>query len=971
MPISLTLFSLAALPFAAALLIAACADRGKALHAMVAAGASALGLALLLSVAGEVLAGVNVAVSAAWVPAIGLDFSLMIDPLGLMFAGLILGIGLLIMIFAHFYLAKGEATGRFFASLMLFQGSMLGIVLSGNILLLLVFWELTSLSSFLLIGFWRDKAEARQGARMALAITGGGGLVLIAGMLMLGIVAGSFDLMTILASAEVVQASPLYPVILVLILIGCFTKSAQFPFHFWLPHAMAAPTPVSAYLHSATMVKAGVFLLARLWPVLAGTDLYTILVAGTGMVTMLLGAWVALFRHDLKAILAYSTISQLGLLVMLLGFSLEAAAIAAVLHILNHAAFKAALFMTAGIVDHETGTRDIRHLGGLAKVMPITAIIGTLAALAMAGIPPLGGFISKEMMLYESLNVSLFGLPWLVPVVATVAATLSVGYSLRFAAHLFFGRPRDPVPHGKAHDPGAGMWAAPAVLVVIAVLLGLMPMLLAGTLVSAVAGAVIGGPAPELGLSLWHGVNLALGMSALAILVGALLLWRHARVLRWSESMRHADAKALFERAMAVTDEAVRKLVVAVHRPSLQRMVFAVLVVVVALVVEGASTAGGGGFTGPRELLPASPVAILAWLLLVAATIAVVSEERQRFRVLVYISVIGLIIALAFVHFSAPDLALTQISVEVVTILLLLLALNLLPKQPKLLSSPSRRLRDGALATVGGLVFGGAAWAMLTRNPNDPISAFHLANSYSGGGGTNVVNVTLVDFRAFDTLGEIIVLGIAGLVIYALLDTTSRGAAGARLRTWQEDMPHSPESHPVMFVMSTRILLPMVLVAGIFIFLRGHNEPGGGFIAGLVVAIAFLLQYLASGFDWTDARRKVGEHVLIGFGVLVAVLTGLGSLAFGANFLSTAFDHFTLPLVGEFELATALLFDLGVFSVVLGAVMLALAQLSHIAQRAARAHAAHEAEMRAEMRRETGAELRPLLPAERPEEPSR
>lgn len=935
----LTLYTLVLLPFAAALMIAVGSGRGRALHSGVATVASAVGFALTLSIAPAVIGGEVLAVSVPWVPAIGLDLSLLVDPLGLMFAGMILGIGLLVTIFAHFYLAKGEATGRFFASLMLFQGAMLGIVISGNVLLLLIFWELTSLSSFLLIGFWRHSAEARQGARMALAITGGGGLVLIAGMVLLGSVAGSFDLMTILERGDIIQASPLYPVILILILIGCFTKSAQFPFHFWLPHAMAAPTPVSAYLHSATMVKAGVFLLARLWPVLSGTDLYTIIVTGVGLTTMIFGAWVALFRHDLKGILAYSTISQLGLLVMLLGFSIRMAAVAAVLHILNHAAFKAALFMSAGIVDHETGTRDIRRLGGLAKVMPITAVVATIAAGAMAGLPPLGGFISKEMMLDETLDIALFGLPWLVPVAATMAATLSVAYSLRLAVHLFFGRPRDPEPYARAHDPAIGMWASPALLVVIAVLLGLIPMLIAGPLVSAVAGAVIGDAAPPLGLSLWHGVNTALMMSIGAVFVGALLLWRHAGLLRRYEAVRYPDAKSLFERGMAGADAVVRKAIVATHTPSLQRMIFATFAVVVLAVVEGANV-GGGSFTGPREGLPASPVAILAWLLLIAATGAVLHAERHRFRVLIYISVIGLIIALGFVHFSAPDLALTQISVEVVTILLLLLALNLLPKAPPILSSRPRRMRDAALAITGGLGVGGAAWAMLTRNPNDPISSYHLANSYSGGGGTNVVNVTLVDFRAFDTLGEIIVLGIAGLAIYALLDTTARGAAGARLRSWQEDMPHSPERHPMMFVMATRILLPLVLAAGIYIFLRGHNQPGGGFIAALIVAIAFLLQYLASGFDWTDERRRVGEHFLIGFGVLVAMATGLGSLIFGANFLTSAFDYFTLPLIGEFELATALLFDIGVFAVVFGAVMLALAQLSHISQRAARAHAA-------------------------------
>jgi len=939
MAVPLTLYTLVILPFLAALLIAIGSGAGRAVHSGLAAAGSAFGLALVLGLAGRVIGGEVPAVSTPWVPAIGLDVSLMLDPLGLMFAGLILGIGLLVVIFGHFYLASGEATGRFFASLMLFQGAMLGIVLSGNVLLLLVFWELTSLSSFLLIGFWRDKAEARQGARMALAVTGGGGLVLIAGMVLLGTIAGSFDLMTILQRGDIIQASPLYPVMLVLILIGCFTKSAQFPFHFWLPHAMAAPTPVSAYLHSATMVKAGVFLLARLWPVLAGTDLYTVIVTSVGLITMLLGAWVALFKHDLKGILAYSTISQLGLLVMLLGFSLEMAAVAAVIHILNHAAFKAALFMSAGIVDHETGTRDIRRLGGLAKVMPVTAIVATLAAAAMAGLPPLGGFISKEMMLDETLHIALFGLPWLVPVLATIAATLSVAYSLRLAVHLFFGAPRDAEPHARAHDPGAGMWASPAFLVVLAVLLGLVPMALAGPLVASVAGAVIGDAAPPLGLALWHGVNLALAMSMAAVAIGALLLWRHAGLLRAYESVRHLDAKAMFDRAMAFADAQVRTLIVATHTPSLQRMLLMTFAVVVASVIEGA-VAGGGSLTGTRPGQPASVVAIIAWALLIAATIAVLRAQRQRFVVLIYISVIGLVITLAFVHFSAPDLALTQISVEVVTILLLLLALNLLPKTPPLLSSQPRRIRDAVLAIGGGLGVGGAAWAMLTRNPNDPISSYHLANSYKGGGGTNVVNVTLVDFRAFDTLGEIIVLGIAGLAIYALLDTTARGAAAARLRSWQEDMPHSPERHPLMFVMATRILLPLVLAVGIYIFLRGHNQPGGGFIAALVVAIAFLLQYLASGFDWTDARRKVGEHMLIATGVLVAMATGLGSLVFGANFLTSAFGYFHIPLVGEVELATALLFDIGVFAVVFGAVMQALAQLSQISQRAARAHAA-------------------------------
>ena len=938
MGMAVTLYTLVALPFVAALVIALAAGASRAVHAGVAAAASAGGLALLASLAAPVIGGAVPSATVSWVPALGLDLTLMVDGLGLLFAGLILGIGLAVVIFAHFYLYQGEATARFFASLMLFQGAMLGIVLAGNVLLLLIFWELTSLSSFLLIGFWQHKAEGRQGARMALAVTGGGGLALIGGMLLLGQVAGSYDLATILARGDIVQGAPLYPVILALILVGCFTKSAQFPFHFWLPHAMAAPTPVSAYLHSATMVKAGVFLLARLWPVLAGTEAYTTIVTSVGLATMVFGAGVALFRHDLKSILAYSTISQLGLLVMLLGFSLEMAALAAVLHILNHAAFKAALFMAAGIVDHETGTRDIRRLGGLAKVMPVTALIATLAAASMAGLPPLGGFISKEMMLDETTHMALLGLPWLVPVLATIGATLSVGYSLRLAGHLFFGAPRDPEPYARAHDPAPGMWAPSAVLTALAVLLGLIPMALAAPLVGAVTAAATGVPAPEFDLALWHGVNLALGLSALAVAGGALLLWRHAGLLAAWERMRHPDAKAMFEGALGYADRWARKAMVAVHTPSLQRMLLATFAVVIALVIEGALT-GGGVLTGTRPGTPAPPAAIAIWALLIAATAAVVNDARQRFRVLIFVSVIGLVISLAFVRFSAPDLALTQISVEVVTVLLLLLALNLLPKSPPLLSSPARKWRDAALAVLGGGLFGALAWAMLTREAGASISAFHLANAKPGGGGTNVVNVILVDFRAFDTLGEIIVLGIAGLGIFALLDSAARGAAGARLARWQEDMPHSPERHPMMLVMASRIALPLTLTVGLYLFLRGHNQPGGGFIAALVVGIAFLLQYLAAGFDWSDRRRRFGEHQMIAWGVLVAMATGLGAMVFGAPFLTSTFGYFSLPLIGKFELASAMLFDTGVFLTVLGAVMLALAQLSHVAQSAARAHA--------------------------------
>src|SRR3954447_5239485 len=390
------------------------------------AGATALvtltALLLLLARAPEVYQGEAVAWSVPWVPQIGLSFAFFIDGLGLFFAALILGIGLLIILYARFYLSREDPIAKFYAYLLLFQGAMVGIVLSDNLVLLIVFWELTSLTSFLLIGYWRHLPQARQGARMALLVTGGGGLALIGGVLLLGQIAGTYQLSELLARGALVKVSPLYLPALLLILISAFTKSAQLPFHFWLPHAMSAPTPVSAYLHSATMVKAGVFLLARLWPVLAGTQIWFLIVAPIGLATMLIAAWIALFKDDLKAILAYSTVSQLGMMTMLLGFGTAAAALAAVFHILNHATFKAALFMGAGAIDHAAGTRHIHRLGGLATLMPVVATLSFVAAAAMAGIPLSSGFLSKEMMLAEASHTVYAGLDWLFPALATVAA---------------------------------------------------------------------------------------------------------------------------------------------------------------------------------------------------------------------------------------------------------------------------------------------------------------------------------------------------------------------------------------------------------------------------------------------------------------------------------------------------------------------------------------------------------------------
>ncbi|MFN4297814.1 MAG: monovalent cation/H+ antiporter subunit A [Brevundimonas sp.] len=922
---------LAVLPLIGALAPALAIRAGRDACALAAGLVTLSAIIILATMAPAVMAGEVIQARMDWIPSLGLNANFFLDPLGLMFAGMILGIGLLIIIYARFYLSKADPMGRFFTYLLLFQGAMLGIVLSDNVLLLLIFWELTSLSSFLLIGFWRHLPEGRQGARMALAITGAGGLSLIGGLMILGNIAGSYDLTVILQNREAIQASPLYLPALILILGGCFTKSAQFPFHFWLPHAMAAPTPVSAYLHSATMVKAGVFMLARLWPVLAGTDAWFLIVASTGLVTMVVAACIALFKDDLKGLLAYSTVSHLGFLTMLFGLGTPIAAVVGVFHIINHATFKAALFMNAGIVDHEAGTRDLKRLGGLFSLMPIAGTLALIAGLSMAGIPPLNGFISKEMMLEEAAHTVWLGQPWVFPVLATLGATLSVAYSLRYVIHVYFGPKRDDYPK-KPHDPGVGLWGPPAVLTALVVLIGLMPALFAGPIVAATAGAVIGADLPYYSLTLWHGVTPALFMSIIAVAAGALLLWRHRNLEAIWTRIGVPEAKAMFDGFVEALAAACRRLTLKVHNGSLQR--YLAFFVGTAIVVGLAGFFTASHSEGTREVIAATPVAMIAWLVLIAATLAVVVAHRARFLSLIFISVVGSTIALTFVYLSAPDLALTQISVEVVTILLLLLALNLMPKTSPAESSIPRRLRDGLLAITGGLGVGAAAWAVMTRDGMESISRFHWENSYSGGGGTNVVNVILVDFRGFDTFGEIIVLGIAALAIFALLDTADRGAAGRRLAGWTPDLIRSPERHPMMLVVATRLLLPLALMAGLYIFLRGHNEPGGGFIAGLVFSIALLMQFMASGWGWADARLRADNHNLISWGVLIAGLTGVGSMLFGAPFLTSAFDYFTLPVVGEFELATAMLFDIGVALTVVGAVMLALAQLSRVGQRA-------------------------------------
>jgi multicomponent K+:H+ antiporter subunit A len=887
----------------------------------------------------------------AWLPGIGVDFVLRMDGFAWMFALLVTGIGLLVVLYARYYMSPADPVPRFFAFLLAFMGAMLGLVLSGNVIQLAFFWELTSLTSFMLIGYWHHRADARRGARMALIVTGSGGLCLLGGVLLLGRIAGSYDLDAILAAGDAVRADPLYGVTLALVLAGAFTKSAQVPFQFWLPHAMAAPTPVSAYLHSATMVKAGVFLLARLWPVLAGTESWFWIVGGIGACTLVFGAYAAMFERDLKGLLAYSTISHLGLITLLLGLGSPLAAVAAIFHMMNHATFKAALFMAAGVIDHETGTRDIARLNGLYAAMPITATLAMVASGAMAGVPLLNGFLSKEMFFAETVFVS--SLPWIewgLPLAATVAGMFAVIYALRFSVDIFFGRLATDLPR-TPHEPVRWMRVPIELLVLACVVVGIFPARTIGPALDTAARAVLGPDMPAYDLAVWHGFNAPLAMSVVALAGGVLgYLWlrpRFARGLRHAPLVDRLDGKRLFERALAGLNLFARACIATLAARRLQPQMF--LLVAMAVLASAAALWHGGLTWGDRPRVPASSEVVTFWLIGIVCGVAAAWQAKyHRLAALTMLGVVGLVVCLTFVWFSAPDLALTQLVVEVVTTVLFLLGLRWLPKRvaaddPRIaLRARLRRGRDLVLALVAGGGMAALSYALLTRPAPQSISPFFLARALPEGGGTNVINVMLVDFRAFDTLGEITVLCAVALAVYALLRRFRPPRESIELPRQQQlaapetsDLVNprtatdTAQGYVLVPAVLLRLLLPLALLIAAWLFLRGHNEPGGGFVAGLVVAIALITQYMVAGAPWVEAHVELNPLRWMGVGLLFAVVTGAGAIAVGYPFLTTHTAHFALPLLGEMHVPSALFFDVGVFSVVLGSTLLILVALAH------------------------------------------
>jgi multicomponent K+:H+ antiporter subunit A len=966
------LISLVALPFLAGLIAALLPANARNAESTLAGAVALFCFVQAASYFPEMAAGGVIRQEFVWLPSLGLNFVLRMDGFAWMFSLLVLGIGALVVLYARYYMSPSDPVPRFFAFLLAFMGAMSGVVLSGNLLQLLLFWELTSLFSFLLIGYWHHRQDARRGARMALTVTGGGGLCLLAGVLVLGQIVGSYELDAVLASGDLVRAHPLYLTALILVLLGALTKSAQFPFHFWLPNAMAAPTPVSAYLHSATMVKAGVFLLARLWPVLAGSEAWFWIVTGTGLITLLLGGFVAIFQRDLKGVLAYSTISHLGLITTLLGLNSPLAAVAAVFHIMNHATFKASLFMAVGIIDHETGTRDIRRLSGLRRSMPITATLAMVASAAMAGVPLLNGFISKEMFFSEAVFVT--SVPWFdlaLPAAAVLAGMFSVAYSLRFCVDVFFGPDSSATLPRRPHEPPHWMRVPVELLVLACLAVGSLPQWTMQTVLETAAAPVVGSTLPAFDLALWHGFNTPLLMSLIA-LAGGIALWAVLRGPLAREQFQRApllgllNGKQLFQSGLARLTAASRRVLRLISTRRLQTQMLLLLGLTVVAAGLAGQSGGIGIDPGAREALPFSPGFTLLWLIGGAAALACTRASKyHRLTALALMSVAGLCTVITFALFSAPDLALTQLSVETVTTVLILLGLRWLPKRIEALESTAalaesalskalrqtrqraRRLRDLLLALSVGAGMSGLSYAMMTREFPQSISTFFLERALPEGFGTNVVNVMLVDFRGLDTLGEITVLAIVALTVYALLRRFRPAPESMALPPQQlllapdlaTDLVHAntasnaprdgASGYLLVPAVLLRLLLPVALVVAVHLFMRGHNQPGGGFVAGLVLSTAFILQYIVSGTQWVEAHIRLRPQRWIASGLLIASATGLGSLFFGYPFLTTHTAHMTLPLLGEIHIASALFYDIGVFTLVVGAVLLILTALGH------------------------------------------
>lgn len=844
-----------------------------------------------------------------WIPSLEIALRLRVDGLGWLFALLVLGVGAVVLAYSTSYVTE-ERAGGFFALMTAFAAAMLTLVLADDLVVLFVAWEVTTLCSYLLI--LRMGSAGRAPAARTLLVTVAGGLALLGAVCAIVVRTGTTQLSAALADPAWTQDPVFAGVVAVLVAVAAMTKAAQFPFHSWLPDAMVAPAPVSAYLHAAAMVKAGIYLLMRFAGAASASPLWPWLLVTVGVVTALLGGVFALQRSDLKEMLAYSTISQLGLLVAVIGVGTTTALLAASAHVVAHALFKSAGFMTVGLVERRAGTRDLRELRGLFRSMPWTATMIALIALSMAGVPVTLGFVSKEYVLDAALSAD--GGPALLAAVGLgAAAVLTVAYSARMVFPVLFGSPTALGPPGGART----MAGTVTVTALAGALLGPAVWLLDGALRSSAAAALGVAPAAVPAVSVWHGVTPALVVSAIAIALGTVVAVAH----RWVD---RALDRALFPVTGVAVVERLRSGVVglgrATGRPYRGDAPARHLLIPLLLVAAG----GGGAVAAQTGGLAAAPDTSRPWdvflLLLTAGGIVAVLAARTRFAAVVASGVIGFAVALWFYELGAADVALTQLLVEVLTVAVIVLVLRRLPAPFAARSAHRGRARRALRIVLAAGAGGAATLATLAltgwRAPS-PAAEWFLAEAEDRTGGTNVVNTILVDFRALDTFGELVVLVLAALVVAVLLDARRpqpvREAEGVTTAAPVRD----PEANAVFLAAAANVLVPVLLVASVLVLLRGHNAPGGGFIGALLGAAALVLAYLAAPSD-SSGRVRLPFLLVAGAGAVVAAVVGLFGLADGS---------FLRPLhvdVLGVHLTTALVFDVGVYLAVLGVVVAAL-----------------------------------------------
>ncbi|WP_051532396.1 monovalent cation/H+ antiporter subunit A [Brackiella oedipodis] len=941
------LLVLVVLPFIASLFAVILPTHARNQEAWLSGLVTLIGVAIVGYLAPSIFAGKVIEFEQEWIHTLGLNFHLRMDGFSWIFAFLVTAMGGLVVIYSRYYMDPADPVPRFFAFFLVFMGSMLGLVLSGNVIQMVVFWEMTSLASFMLIAYWHHRADARRGARMAFSITAAGGLALLASMLMIGHEVGSYRLDAILNSGDKLRDSNLYLPILLTFTLGVLSKSAQFPLHFWLPNAMAAPTPVSTYLHSATLVKIGVLTIARFWPVLAGTNAWFWIFTGAGMISLLMSAYIALFQRDMKGILAYSTISHLGLITLLLGLNSPIALVAAIFHMLNHATFKASLFMATGIVDHETGTRDIKRLSGLFRVMPLTAVLAIVAAAAMAGVPLLNGFISKEMFFSATLmEQGPLSSRYTLPVLAVIAATFSVSYSYRFIKEVFFGRPPSNLPK-EPHNPPIWMVVPIGILVLCCLVVGILPAYTIGPFLDLAVHTILGSHTPDYDLAVWHGFNWPLLMSVVALVAGISLVVIAQKWLRHVEPQMafagRLNGSEIFTALKGLVDRISNLVFRGTYSSHLQTQVFVVFAI--TFVVALMPLLGNYTLVAPEFSTEDIGFAIL-WLIGAAAALGAAYNARlNRFRCLIMVGVAGVVTILTFAWLSAPDLALTQSGVEIATLILILLGLRWLPRHVSNMSASSLKVRlklsrDVLLSLCCGVGLSLLSYILMTKDHLETVSHFFTNNAYSLGGGHNIINVILVDFRGFDTFGEITVLAIAALSVYALLrrfrppqsmishlDRRKQFITkDIRLIQSGQSLPNGTMLVPNVLV---RLLMPIFSLVAFFFFLRGHNLPGGGFIGGLVFAIGVIAQYMMSGIRWVESKSRITPQNWLAVGLLLAVFAGVLPWFAGQPFFTALSWNPELPIIGELHLSTVLIFDAGVFSLVVGCTTYILVSIAH------------------------------------------